>query len=179
MATKIRVSQQCVVGVYKTFDEARYAIDSLEAAKYPPAQVSLVTHNVREEAPVEELQYGDKAEANATRGAGLGGLVGALLGAPLLTIPGLGVVVAAGPIGTALAGAIVGGLLGGFSGWGIHEDHAREYEVHVQQGDWLVVADGDPGEVAAAQAILEATNAERVDLHARNSSDSPEIDDRP
>ncbi|MCA9225540.1 MAG: hypothetical protein KDA47_08005, partial [Planctomycetales bacterium] len=109
MATKIRVSQQCVVGVYKTFDEARYAIDSLEAAKYPPAQVSLVTHNVQEEAPVEELQYGDKAEANAARGAGLGGLVGALLGAPLLTIPGLGVVVAAGPIGTALAGAIVGG----------------------------------------------------------------------
>lgn len=179
METKSRPAQQCVVGVYKSFEDARYAIDSLEAARYPPAQVSLVTHNVRQEAPVEELQYGDKAEANAARGAGVGGLVGALLGAPLLTIPGLGVIVAAGPIGTALAGAIVGGLLGGFSGWGIHEDHAREYEVNVREGDWLVVADGDPAEVAAAQVVLDATNAERVDLHARNSSDSPEIDDRP
>lgn len=168
------MDRQCVVAVYDSFDKAKSAIIALEASSFPSDQVSLVSQNVEREVPgdvEEEMQFGDESERDAAKGAGVGGLIGALLGAPLLAVPGIGPLLAAGPIATGLTGAIVGGFLGSMAGWGVHKDRVKEYERQVQEGAVLVVATGDPLEVANAREILDDTGATAVDLHAQTSAD--------
>jgi uncharacterized membrane protein len=171
---------QCYVAVYRSFDEARKAIQALDEEGFPEQQISLVTHDVAAEVPrEEELQYGDDNVADIAKGAGAGGLLGALLSAPLLTIPGLGLALLAGPLAAGATGAIVGGFLGGLSGWGVHKDHIQAYEEKVKEGCLLVVASGNPAEIAIASRVLNDTDAEETHLHARTSDDAPEVDDRP
>lgn len=168
------MSEQCVVGVFQSFDRAKDAIVALEKSEFPSEQISLVTHSVEDEVPRQEeaaMQYGDESPPDAARGAGVGGLVGVLLGTPLLMIEGVGALLIAGPIGIGLAGAIVGGFLGAMAGWGVHKDHVAEYEAKVQKGAILIVANGDPKQVAEAQRVLKESDAESVDLHAKTSAD--------
>lgn len=168
----------CVVAIFATFEDAKAAVQALEKSSCPSEQVSLVTHNVPEEAPQEEaLQTGDAAEKDAAKGAGVGGLLGLLLGTPLLMVPGVGPVLVAGPLAVGMTGAIVGGFMGAMNGWGVHEDEVEFYEEKVKQGKFLVVANGDPKQTAEAQRILRGTNAEDIRFHAPTSADAPEIDD--
>jgi hypothetical protein len=177
-----RVDQESVVGVYKTFAAAKQAVDQLEVGGFPSQQISFVTRNVDEELTVaeeEKLRLGDSAEKTAAKLATVGGMVGLVVGSPLVLVPGIGPMLWAGPLAAGLTGAIVGGFLGAMSGWGVHEDHIVEYEKYVREGQFLVVANGDPEEVALAKCILDETDAVFVRLHAGDSADSPEIDDRP
>lgn len=62
-----------------------------------------------------------------------------------MAIPGIGPILAAGPIVATLTGAAVGagagGLVGGLIGLGIPEDEAKEYEGYVESGKILVLVD--------------------------------------
>lgn len=166
---------ECVVGIYDRFDKAKDAVQALEDAEYPAERVSLVTQPVDKAVDENEpLQYGDKTERNAATGAGMGGLIGALLGTPLVAIGGVGTLLLAGPIATGIAGAIVGGFLGAMSGWGVHEDNIQRYEQQVADGSLLVIANGDPLQVAEAQQILRQTEAIEVHRHAETSADAVE-----
>lgn len=174
------MNQQCVVAIYDSLDNARKAVQVLEQSQFPPDQVSLVTQSIHTQVPEERtMQYGDQAEGNAGKGAGFGGLLGLLLGAPLLAIPGIGPVLLAGPLATAITGAIVGGFLGSMSGWGVHADHVREYEQRVRDGAILVVVNGTPQQLADAQRMLNESNAQEVHVHSSASDETPEVDDRP
>ncbi|REJ70061.1 MAG: DUF1269 domain-containing protein [Planctomycetota bacterium] len=167
------MSLQCVVGIFRSFEEAAAAVRALEKAELPGDQISFVTHSVQDEVPQEEsLQYGDETERDATKGAGVGGVVGALLGAPLITIPGVGPLMLVGPMA---AGAVVGGLIGAMGGWGVHEDHVQRYQEMLQDGDLLVVFNGNPEQVANAQRVLEQSEATEVHLHDKTSADDPSI----
>jgi hypothetical protein len=170
---------QCVVAVYADFEEAKAAVRHIESNDIPHRCVSLVRHSVKAEVPdEEELDYGDKSETYAAKGAGAGGLLGLLLGAPIIAIPGIGPVLLAGPIATGMVGAIVGGFLGAMSGWGVARDRISKYEQLVREGKTLIVVHGEPDEVARAKELLQDTEAERVRLYASTSVDDPSIDDR-
>jgi len=178
MSTKPVLDGHCVVGVFDSLKEARGAIETLDESSVPAEQVSLVKYNVSGELPAEEeevLQSGDNTEKDAAKGAGVGGLVGLLLGAPLLLVPGVGHVLIAGPLSAALTGSIVGGFLGAMVGWGVHEDHVEQYQEKVRQGKLLVVVNGNPEDVTEAHRLLRETAAEEVNLHMPTSADAPEI----
>lgn len=171
---------QCSVAVFKSFEDASQAIQALDTAHYPEQQVSVVTHDVAKQVPQEQsLQYGDKSVQDVATGAGTGGLLGLLLTSPLLAIPGVGPAIFVGPLAAGATGAIVGGFLGGMTGWGVHEDHVQDYERRVREGCLLVVANGDPAEVAKAHRIFQESAAVETHMHARTSADAAEIDDRP
>jgi hypothetical protein len=175
MNAKENPERESVVAVYESLDQAKDAVRALEQAGFPPEQVSLVTRSLRREMPGDEervVEKDDKAETDARQGAALGGLVGLLLGAPLLMIPGVGAVLLAGPIATALTGAIVGGFLGSMAGWGVPEDAIDEYQQRVREGEVLVIAHGDPLTIARADRLLQATSAREVKLHATPSDSS-------
>ena len=101
--------QTCVVAVCDSFEIAKNAVQALEDANFPPDQVSLVTHHVQE-LPLQESAVEDDAQAdrNAAAGAGFGGILGMLLGTPLINVSGIGAVLVAGPIAAGLAGAAIG-----------------------------------------------------------------------
>jgi len=164
--------RQCVVAVLDSLSDAKAAIERLESSGVSEDAISLVTKHVEEELPeTKPLEYGDDTQRDIAKGAGAGGLLGVLLGAPLLAIPGVGLVLAAGPIAAGLTGAVLGGFLGAMTGWGVSKGHVGEYEEKVREGASLVVVMGDPATVAEAETLLKESPASSVDLHAETSAD--------
>lgn len=112
-----------------------------------------------------------KAPEGATAGAGAGGLLGGtlgwLVGIGALAIPGVGPLIAAGPIVAALSGAAVGAAVGGIGGalvgMGIPELEAKQYERKVRDGNILIsVHTDDADEVARAKDVFKRQNAENI-----------------
>jgi hypothetical protein len=112
-----------------------------------------------------------KAPEGAATGAVAGGvLVGALgwlVGIGSLAIPGVGPLIAAGPILAALTGAAaggaVGGLAGGLIGLGIPEYEAKRYEGAVRNGNILIsVHTEDSKERDRAKKVFERANAKDI-----------------
>lgn len=125
-------------------------------------------------------EHNTKAPEGAATGAGtgavLGGALGWLAGIGALAIPGLGPLIAAGPIMAALSGAAVGGTLGGLTGalvgMGIPEFEAKKYEGKVQAGSCLVSVHSEDGdETRRAKVIFE--NAGATDIATAGEASVP------
>lgn len=180
MKAQDSVIQDSVIGIFPDFASARAGVEKLHEEGFTSLEISLIGHDPASHPEVREAaQYGDATETGALTGATVGGSIGALAGVTALTVTGVGPVIAAGAIATGITGAIVGTLIGAFQGWGIHEDHLKNYEDMVKAGRCLVVVQGDAAQVAKAYGALNTTDAIEVRMHAKMSDDSPEIDDRP
>ena len=137
-----------IVGVFDTEQEASQAIEQLIREGISQDDISVITKD-REDMQAISDETGTKAPegvaAGAATGGVLGGVAGLLAGIGALAIPGIGPILAAGPIAATLTGAAVGvgagGLVGGLIGLGIPEDEAKEYESYVDKGKILVLVD--------------------------------------
>ena len=113
----------------------------------------------------------DDTVGGAAAGAMLGGIGGLLIGLAALAIPGVGPIVAAGPIAAALTGAgigaLTGGLLGALIDLGVDEDSAEYYAEGVRRGGTLVTAHVDEGIAERVADIMERHDP--VDLERRVS----------
>lgn len=114
---------------------------------------------------------GTKAPEGATTGAStgavIGGTLGLLVGIGALAIPGVGPIIAAGPLMASLAGVGVGGVVGGVTGaligLGIPEYEAKRYEGFVKDGGILLSVHADTNEeVLKAKKCLEQTGADDI-----------------
>jgi hypothetical protein len=106
-----------------------------------------------------------------------------LAGIGALAIPGVGPLIAAGPIMAALAGVGVGGAVGGFTGaligLGIPEYEAKRYEGRVQKGGILLSVHCDSSDaVKRAKDIMKITNAEDISSTGESSADVKADDQR-
>src|SRR5207253_6326342 len=114
-------------------------------------------------------------------GGVLGGTLGLLAGIGTLAIPGLGPLIAAGPLVSALAGAgaggAVGGLIGAMVGMGIPEYEAKRYEGRVKEGGILMSVHCDNSDwTKKAKDILEQTGAENISSTGEASADFAKTD---
>lgn len=139
-----------IIGVYDTGEEAITAVEALQAQGYTQDDISVVAKD-KEELRTVRKETGTKVEEGLATGAATGGILGGtagfLAGIGALAIPGIGPVLAAGPIAATLAGAAVGagtgGLAGTLIGLGIPEKEATQYETDVKNGKLLVLVDAD------------------------------------
>ena len=97
----------------------------------------------------------------------VGGAIGLLAGIGALAIPGVGPLIAAGPIMATLAGEGVGAAVGGVAialiGLGIPEYEAKRYEARLNEGGVLLsVHCNTAGEVKRAKNLMEGTGAEDI-----------------
>lgn len=139
-----------VVGYYDTETEAIAAIEDLKRQGYVSDDISVMSKqsgNADVIADETGTHAADGAATGAATGGVLGGLGGVLLGIGALAIPGIGPIIAAGPIVAgitgAAAGAGVGGLAGALIGMGIPEEEANRYNDYFNDGKILVLIDGD------------------------------------
>lgn len=135
-------------------------------------------------------EHNTKAPEGAVTGAGtgvvLGGALGWLAGIGALAIPGVGPLIAAGPIMAALSGAAFGGTLGGITGalvgMGIPEFEAKRYEGKVKSGSSLIsVHSEDSDETERAKDIFKRAGAQDITSASEvgvESSHSAEDTDR-
>jgi hypothetical protein len=159
-----------VFGIYPSYANVESGVDGLRAAGFSNQDISVL---FPESAGTRDFAHekGTKAPEGASAGAGtgivLGGALGWLVGIGALAIPGLGPLVAAGPIMVALAGAGVGGtvgvLTGALVGMGIPEYEAKRFEGRVKDGGILLSVHSDSSDwTKRAKLILEATGAQDI-----------------
>lgn len=135
-----------VVGVYETEQEAIIAIEELVKQGYDKQDICVIGKDLKNVNYIAD-ETGTVAEETAATGAlaggTLGGLTGLLVGVGALAIPGVGPIIAAGPIASSLIGAVAGAGLGGLTGAliaiGIPDDEAEYYGNSVKEGKILVL----------------------------------------
>lgn len=173
---------QTITGLFDRYDDARRAVQDLEAAGVAHRDISIVGHD-KQQTGNETGRTGDMldpAAEDAGKGAGIGAAVGGvgglLAGLGLLAIPGIGPVVAAGWLaataagaaGGALVGATAGGLAGALTHAGVPENDAHVYAEGVRRGGTLVTAKVDEPMAQTARNIL--SDDRTVDVTDRRQS---------
>lgn len=167
-------------GIYNDRASFESGVDALRAAAFRAADISAIlperdrttkdlAHEINTKAP-------EGIAAGAGSGAAAGGVLGWLVGIGALAIPGVGPLIAAGPIVAALAGAgaagAAGGLVGGLVGAGIPEVEAKRYSGRIREGGYLLSVHCDDKDWAKrAKEVLEATGAHDVVSTAEATAD--------
>jgi hypothetical protein len=173
-----------VFGIYPTVAAAEAAVDALRSAGFRTEDISaLLPDNQGTKDFAHEK--GTKAPEGAVTGAGtglvLGGALGWLAGIGSLAIPGVGPLIAAGPILATLTGigvgGVIGGIAGGLVGMGIPEYEAKRYEGRVRSGQILLSVHCDNSQwVKRAKDLLETTGAEDISSAGEASADYAKSD---
>jgi hypothetical protein len=117
----------------------------------------------------EAYDEADAAVDGAVAGGVLGGLAGLVIGLGAFAIPGLGPVIAAGPLAATLMGAGIGaaggGLLAALVEWGISEEEAEYYLEGVRRGGTLVAVKTPDNQVERVSEIMQ--EHQPIDLEER------------
>jgi uncharacterized membrane protein len=155
-----------VIGLFDRMDDARQVVQALIDDGFERDDISLVSRQEGEYV----TERGEERTSGAAVGAALGGVEGLLVGLGALAIPGIGPVIAAGPLATALAGAglgaAAGGLIGALTDLGVPEEEAHYYAEGVRRGGVLVAVDTDDQRADRAAEIMERSGAIDVDERA-------------
>ena len=154
----------------KTTPQAADIVERLKVAGFSNNDISVLMPNqtgTKNFAIDNQTKAPEGAATGAGTGALLGGALGWLTGIGALAIPGVGPLIAAGPIMAALSGAAIGGAVGGLTGaligMGIPEYEAKKYEGKLKGGSVLIsVHSENAAETERAKAIFQAAKAEDI-----------------
>lgn len=163
-------SKNAVIGLVSTQIEAEQIVMELQRAGFSQNDISALLpdkRGSRDFAHENNTKAPEGAIAGVGAGGAIGGTLGLLAGIGALAIPGLGMLIAAGPIvallSGAAAGAAVGGVAGALVGMGIPEIEAKQYEGKIKSGNILLsVHVADSAERDRAKKLLEAHNAKDI-----------------
>jgi hypothetical protein len=153
-----------VTRLYDTYSEAVSVINALEAAEISHNDISIVANNVDDKNdPTHKDATGKGAGAGAAGLGAVGAGAGVLAGLGLMAIPGVGPVVAAGWLVSALAGAAVGagagaaagGLLGKLREYEVSKEDSDLYLEAIRRGAALVSVKADDEDRAKVEAIMD------------------------
>lgn len=167
-----------VLGIYASPSIAEAGAEALIAAGFADANISILipdTDSNRAFAHEKATKAPEGATTGVTTGGVIGGALGVLAGLGMLAVPGIGPLLAAGPIVAGLAGlgagGAVGGLVGALVGMGIPEYEAVRYEGAVKEGGTLIsVHCGTDEQIDSAKQILKDTGARDVAATGEHSS---------
>ncbi|MGE0610541.1 MAG: hypothetical protein AB7O62_25860 [Pirellulales bacterium] len=160
----------CVYCIAQNDGQAITIANRLTAAGFKGSDISVLVPNrgsLRELGHVNSTKAPEGAAAGAGTGAVFGGALGWLAGVGALAIPGVGPLIAAGPILGLLSGVALGGTVGGLAGTligiGIPEYEAKQYEGHLQGGGILIsVHAHNSGEAHRIEEIFRSEGAEDI-----------------
>jgi hypothetical protein len=169
--------KKSVVGIVESQIQAERIVAQLQGQGVPSSDISALFPDTRGGRDFAH-EHNTKAPEGAVAGGGVGGVVGGTLGLlagiGAMAIPGVGPLIAAGPLMAALsgvaAGAAVGGITGGLIGLGIPEFEAKTYEGKIKSGNILIAVHTDNSETEkATKKIFEAQGAHDIALTGDSS----------
>lgn len=167
-----------VIGIVDSVVQAESIVDALQnTANISSSDISVLLPDKnasRDFAHEHNTKAPEGAVAGAAAGGLLGGTLGVLAGIGALAIPGVGPLIAAGPLMAALSGAAAGAALGGVSGalvgMGIPEIEAKAYEGKLKSGNVLVAVHTESADVQkAAREVFERGGAHDIDVASEAS----------
>ena len=160
----------CVYCLTKSDAHAVRIANRLKTAGFTASDISILTPDrggVRDVGHENSTKAPEGAATGAGTGALLGGALGWMAGIGALAIPGVGPLIAAGPILGALSGLAVGGTVGGMTGalvgMGIPEYEAQQFEGKLREGNILMcVHANNSDEAAEARKVFTDEKAESI-----------------
>ena len=163
-----------VIGLYDRLEDAQNAVSELVSAGFQRENISIVAADTEGKfktyVGTSSEEGGDGVATGAGVGAVVGGLGGLLVGIGALAIPGIGPVLAAGPLASALigmgVGAVTGGLIGALVDAGVPEEQANLYAEGVRRGGTLVKVTSPEDRVEEANRIMDRFNPIDIDQRA-------------
>lgn len=135
------------IHVFGTEEQALDALQEWKEQGHDLNDLSVVSKEpakLKDKADEIQPDSGDNVVAGAAAGGALG-LAGMMVGMSAIAIPGIGPILAAGPIIATLGGAAAGaatnagGLTGALKEAGLTAEEANEYESAVKEGKILII----------------------------------------
>jgi hypothetical protein len=168
---------ETILAVYDTLDTAHSAVRDLTGSGFDRSDIGVAArdYNNADWGDVDDNVTGSEGSGF---GALVGGLTGVVMGLTAITIPGIGAIIAAGPLAAALgaatggaigavAGAATGGLVASLVDLGVPDEDAESYAEHVRRGGALVsVTVKDESRVGTATDILNRYHPVDIDRRA-------------
>ena len=163
-----------IVAIYSTHEGAEGAVKELQKSAFDMTKLSIMGRDYHtEEHVVGYYNAGDRMKSWGKNGAFWGGIWGLLFGSAFFWIPGVGPLLAAGPVVSWILGglegaAVVGGLgaIGaGLFSIGIPKDSIVAYETAVKAGKFVVIANGSAEETLKAKEIFARTHPDSMVHH--------------
>ena len=156
-----------VVALFPTSTAAAAGARALHGLGISREQISVVSRNHDEAgALAEEMDASPGADIEDSRPAArLGELGGLVLAAMALVMPGIGPIVAAGPMSADLgeaAGHAAGGVASVLAKAGLAEDIAQTFQNEVEQGAVLIGVHVTSGDIGAVTEAVRASGATRT-----------------
>lgn len=132
-----------LVGIFETEIQASNVIHRLKEIGYSEKEITIVA---KDKAKLHRLETDPhNMSLGAAIGGTLGGLAVALPALGVVAIPGIGPILAAGPIavilGGIVAGGVAGGLIGALTELGVNEIDAKDYENQIELGKIIILVE--------------------------------------
>lgn len=169
--TLIMITDRAAVGVYLTHKDAEVAVRMLEKAGVSLQQISIIGRDRNEAdalvghySPPEFVEHGLQHQGERA-GAWMGGLLGLLVGCSSFFLPGIGALVALGPLAGVLGGVGAGAAIGYVTGDLTFTDISSDLREWLVAGDYVVVVHCSTAEEPRVQQIMEGTRALIVKSH--------------
>jgi hypothetical protein len=173
-----------VAGLFQAQTAAERALQDLRSAGISPDRLSVIARDKQQARDIAD-ETGAEVATGAATGAGLGAILGGaagwLVGIGALAIPGIGPIVAAGPIAAALGvagttaaagagiGVVTGGIVGALTGWGFSEAEARAYQQGIERGEILLAVElPDDADDDRIEDIFKRDGGDRVSTGTRH-----------
>lgn len=165
-----------VVAVFSSHDQAEHAVRTLRDEGFRENEISIAAKDEGQGQGEQDDQQsggfgmeagddgmmGDNVGDGVAWGGALGGIAGLMAGAGALAIPGIGPIIAAGPIAAALSGAVAGGVAGGLIDMGIPEAEGQRFEQEIKQGKALAIIECEREKAKQAESILREAGADEI-----------------
>lgn len=168
--------QNAVVAIYDTHAGAEEAVKELQREGIDMRTLSIIGKDSHtDEHAVGYYNIGDRMKYWGKNGAFWGGFWGLLFGSAFFVIPGIGPILAAGPvvawIVAGLEGAVVVGgvsaIGAGLYSIGIPKDSIVRYELAIKTDKYLVMVHGTASDVEKAKDALADTRPLSIDMHSK------------
>lgn len=166
-----------IVGLFDQMQVAQEAVQELIDIGIARDNISLIANDAQGHgARALKVETDEESEehpaAGAATGAVIGGLAGLLLGLGALAIPGIGPVLAAGPLVAALGGAglgaVTGGVIGALTQAGVPERDANVFAEGLRRGGTLLLVYASEEQ---ADSVSEVMNRHHpADINERATS---------
>lgn len=156
-----------VLGLFDTTSAAAAAARELRALGIPQPRVSIVARSHDQEGDLAKATGASPgSEIEDSRAAGrLGELSAHFFAAVAIALPGIGPIVADGPLAAGLgeaAGHVAGGIARALQSAGLPYGDAQEWEGRIERGAILVGAHADAATAAAARDVLSRNGASGI-----------------
>jgi hypothetical protein len=163
------MSHPLVLALFGSAAAAAAAARALHGLGINRDQISVVARSHDEEgALAAQMDASPGADIEDSRPAArLGELGGQVLAAIALVLPGIGPIVAAGPLSAGLgeaAGHVAGSMATVLRNAGVNEDRAEYLQREVEQGAVLLGVHSTSGDAAAIESALTDAGAREVEL---------------